>query len=119
MPPSRCQQIDLILIKACLWNVDFNCKYYSIHLSPGPSAVMDHPDLGFVEAFTPELKEKMAKLEKENEILLRRLEVGNPLNTAARSEDVVAKMHIDQLRAESLLTSEKLASMESANKELS
>lgn len=88
------------------------------HFNQGPSAVMDHPDLGFVEAFTPELKEKMAKLEKENEILLRRLEVGNPLNTAARSEDVVAKMHIDQLRAESLLTSEKLASMESANKEL-
>lgn len=61
----------------------------------------------------------MAKLEKENEILLRRLEVGNPLNTAARSEDIVAKMHVDQLRAESLLSSEKLATLESANKELS
>eukprot|EP00731_Ephydatia_muelleri_P018348 Em0011g388a len=84
----------------------------------GTSAVTDHPDLGFVEAFTPELKEKMAKLEKENEILLRRLEVGNPLNTAARSEDIVAKMHVDQLRAESLLSSEKLATLESANKEL-
>ena len=42
---------------------------------------LDQPDLGDVgglhEAFTPELREKMVKLEKENEILRRRLESGS------------------------------------------
>lgn len=87
-------------------------------MSPGPSAAIDQPDLAFVEAYTPELKEKMAKLEKENEILLRRLEVENPFNTTG-SEGIVSKMHIEQLRAESLLSAEKLISLESTNKELS
>ena len=36
----------------------------------------DQPDFGYTlnEAFTPELREKMAKLEKENDIIKRRLE---------------------------------------------
>ena len=44
-----------------------------------PSPSLDHPDLGggglgWAEAFTPELREKMVRLEKENEILKQRLE---------------------------------------------
>ncbi len=40
---------------------------------------LDSPDagghsLGLLEAFTPELREKMVRLEKENQILLRRIE---------------------------------------------
>ena len=45
------------------------------------SGSFDHPDfeggaggLGLEEAFTPEKREKMARLEKENEIMRRRLE---------------------------------------------
>ena len=44
-----------------------------------PSPSLDHPDLGggglgWAEAYTPELREKMVRLEKENEILKCRLE---------------------------------------------
>ena len=122
--PFHCQQTHLILVQQCHGKVLIivcvcnTCISLSIG-SPVPSSSIDQPDLAFVEAFTPELKEKMAKLEKENEILLRRLEVENPFNTTARSEDVVAKMHVDQLKAESLVTAEKLFSLESSNKELS
>ena len=45
------------------------------------SGSFDQPDLGsgvgglgLEEAFTPELREKMARLEKENEIMRRRLD---------------------------------------------
>ena len=45
------------------------------------SSSFDQPDLGggvsglgLEEAFTPELKEKMVRLEKENEIMRRRLD---------------------------------------------
>ena len=45
------------------------------------STSFDQPDLGggvsglgLEEAYTPELREKMARLEKENEIMRRRLE---------------------------------------------
>ncbi len=57
--------------------------------------LLDQPDfggvaggLGLQEAFTPELKEKMVKLEKENEILKRRLESG-----ATESALVLGKDH--------------------------
>ena len=65
------------------------------HLHKTPS--LDQPDLGGVagglgleEAFTPELREKMTKLEKENEILKRRLdssmaETESPLGTVLAS----------------------------------
>ena len=49
----------------------------SSHAVP-PSPSLDQPDIGgsfgLMEAFTPELRERMARLEKENEILHRRLE---------------------------------------------
>ena len=45
------------------------------------TSLLDQPDyggvaggLGLQEAFTPEMREKMVKLNKENEILKRRLE---------------------------------------------
>ena len=51
-------------------------SFQSSHAVP-PSPSLDQPDagsFGLLEAFTPELREKMARLEKENEILHRRLE---------------------------------------------
>lgn len=65
-----------------------------------PSSV-DHPDFGDVgglqEVFTPELKEKMVKLEKENQILRRRLESSSPdtespLGVSTASGDLCEKV---------------------------
>ena len=44
-----------------------------------PQSPVDTPDigghgLGLMEAFTPELREKMVRLEKENQIMRKRLE---------------------------------------------
>ena len=45
-------------------------------MEPPTPGSLDHADLGSAlnEAFTPEMREKMVRLEKENEILRRRLE---------------------------------------------
>ena len=40
------------------------------------SSSLDQPDIGLMEAYTPELREQMLRLEKENEILKRRLDSG-------------------------------------------
>ena len=44
-------------------------------MEPPTPGTLDHPDLGvaFNEVFTPEMREKMVRLEKENEILRRRV----------------------------------------------
>lgn len=56
----------------------FGSHTHSHPLSTPDSLTGDHPDLGtsfgLMEAYTPELREKMVRLEKENEILKRRLE---------------------------------------------
>lgn len=48
-------------------------------MEPPTPGSLDYPDLGAAlnEVFTPEMKERMIRLEKENEILKRRLEEGN------------------------------------------
>ena len=49
-------------------------------MEPPTPGSLDNPDLGssLNEVFTPEMREKMVRLEKENEILRRRLAEGGP-----------------------------------------
>ncbi|CAI8020668.1 Probable RNA-binding protein 19 [Geodia barretti] len=50
------------------------------NMEPPTPGSLDNPDLGSTlnEVFTPEMREKMVRLEKENEILRRRLAEGGP-----------------------------------------
>ena len=104
------------------------------------SPSVDHPDLGggglgWAEVFTPELRAKIVRLEKENEILKRRLETEDdtespivgpgmcclpvsplPLHTLSHRHSLIAHLHTitagdDGLRtkvAEQLLTIKRL-----------
>lgn len=60
--------------------------------APGEtSSSFNEPDLGLggvIEAFTPEMREKVVKLEKENQILRRRLDSANAAESAPAGGDL-------------------------------
>ena len=59
------------------------------NMEPPTPGSLDHPDLGAAlnEVFTPEMREKMVRLEKENEILRRRVAEKDETIVAGRQSD--------------------------------
>lgn len=62
-------------------------------MEPPTPGSLDHPDIGasLNEVFTPEMREKMVRLEKENEILRRRLTETDTLTGGGGGREGTAK----------------------------
>ena len=68
------------------------------NMEPPTPGSLDHPDIGasLNEVFTPEMREKMVRLEKENEILQRRLAESDTVTREGGREGTVKNTSYEQ-----------------------